>query len=121
MWPESEIRTATDPYEAQAAENTHHLCHGAAAPPANQLYGAATFLPPRNGHIPQYAPHGEPARPLVLVGLTAICNAVGAGEKTVKRWIRNDNFPARRCTDGIYRADPEAIRRWFAPPPSGRA
>lgn len=54
--------------------------------------------------------------PLILVGLTAICAAVGAGEGTVKRWIREDGFPARRCSDGTYRADPEAVRRWFALP-----
>ncbi|HEU6437216.1 MAG TPA: hypothetical protein VE028_07165 [Nitratidesulfovibrio sp.] len=31
----------------------------------------------------------------------------------MKRWIREDGFPARRCSDGTYRADPEAVRRWF--------
>lgn len=52
-------------------------------------------------------------RPFVLVGLDAIGRAVGAGQGAVKRWIREDGFPARRCSDGTYRADPEAVRRWF--------
>lgn len=51
--------------------------------------------------------------PLVLVGLAAICRAVGAGQTAVKRWIRDEGFPARRCTDGTYRADPESVQRWF--------
>lgn len=50
---------------------------------------------------------------LVLVGLQAIAKAVGAGHQAVRRWIREENFPAKRCSDGIYRADPEAIRQWF--------
>lgn len=58
--------------------------------------------------------------PLVLVGLENISRAVGAGTATLKRWIRDGSFPARRCTDGIYRADPDAIRLWFHPPYSGR-
>lgn len=53
------------------------------------------------------------AQPFVLVGLEAIGRAVGAGQGAVKRWIREDGFPARRCSDGTYRADPEAVRRWF--------
>lgn len=58
-----------------------------------------------------YGPeHGVP---FVLVGLDAIGRAVGAGQGAVKRWIREDGFPARRCSDGTYRADPEAVRRWF--------
>ncbi|MBG3876694.1 hypothetical protein FVW20_06545 [Desulfovibrio oxamicus] len=54
-----------------------------------------------------------PPVPFVLVGLDAIGRAVGAGQGAVKRWIREDGFPARRCSDGTYRADPEAVRRWF--------
>ncbi len=50
---------------------------------------------------------------VVLVGLAAISRAVGAGPITVRKWIKEEKFPARRYTDGIYRADPEAIRRWF--------
>lgn len=60
--------------------------------------------------------HGQspaPSVPFVLVGLDAIGRAVGAGQGAVKRWIREDGFPARRCSDGTYRADPEAVRRWF--------
>lgn len=53
------------------------------------------------------------ANTLVLVGLPAICRAVGAGQTAVKRWIRDEGFPAKRCTDGTYRADPLAIQRWF--------
>lgn len=51
--------------------------------------------------------------PVILVGLDAICGAVGAGQIAVKRWIRDEGFPARRCSDGKYRADPESVRRWF--------
>lgn len=56
---------------------------------------------------------GPLSLPFVLVGLDAIGRAVGAGQGAVKRWIREDGFPARRCSDGTYRADPEAVRRWF--------
>lgn len=59
-------------------------------------------------HAPAYPPS-----PVVFVGLAAIARAVGAGQLTVRKWIQEENFPARRCTDGIYRADPDAIRRWF--------
>lgn len=52
--------------------------------------------------------------PFLLIGLEAICNAVGAGPRTVKRWMATDGFPARRCSDGVYRADPHSVRRWFA-------
>ncbi len=52
--------------------------------------------------------------PFLLIGLEAICNAVGAGPRTVKRWMAADGFPARRCSDGVYRADPHSVRRWFA-------
>lgn len=64
----------------------------------------------------QARPRGAGAsggEPLILVGLDAICRAVGAGQTAVKRWIRDEGFPARRCTDGTYRADPESVRRWF--------
>ncbi len=54
-----------------------------------------------------------PPSPVVFVGLASIARAVGAGQLTVRKWIQEENFPARRCTDGIYRADPDAIRRWF--------
>lgn len=57
--------------------------------------------------------HEQPSVPFVLVGLDAIGRAVGAGQGAVKRWIREDGFPARRCSDGTYRADPDAVRRWF--------
>lgn len=53
---------------------------------------------------------------LVYVGLAAIGRAVGAGPGTVKRWIREEAFPARRCSDGIYRATAEGMRSWFQPP-----
>ncbi len=52
--------------------------------------------------------------PLVLIGLEAICNAVGAGPRTVKRWMKVDGFPARRYSDGVYRASPESVQRWFS-------
>ncbi len=55
----------------------------------------------------------SPLQPVVLVGLDSIARAVGAGQLAIRRWIKEENFPARRCTDGIYRADPEAVRRWF--------
>ncbi len=55
--------------------------------------------------------------PVVIVGLDTIAKAVGAGRGAVRRWILEENFPAKRCTDGVYRADPEAVRRWFSTPP----
>ncbi|UZP67338.1 hypothetical protein N1030_17340 [Desulfovibrio mangrovi] len=55
----------------------------------------------------------------VFVGLQAIGKAVGAGPQTIKRWIREDAFPARRCSDGIYRASAESILEWFRPPYPG--
>ncbi len=64
---------------------------------------------PARGPV-QGPPHDQP---FVLVGLDAIGRAVGAGQGAVKRWIREDGFPARRCSDGTYRADPDAVRRWF--------
>ena len=54
---------------------------------------------------------------VVIVGLDTIAKAVGAGRGAVRRWILEENFPAKRCTDGVYRADPEAVRRWFSTPP----
>ena len=69
------------------------------------------------GHPPQGPAFGTamPQAPqlLVYVGLQAIAKAVGAGHMALRRWIREENFPARRCSDGIYRAEPEAIRQWF--------
>ncbi len=52
----------------------------------------------------------------VFVGLQAIGKAVGAGPQTIKRWIREEAFPARRCSDGIYRASAESLLAWFRPP-----
>ncbi|MFV0347248.1 MAG: hypothetical protein ACK5JO_01585 [Halodesulfovibrio sp.] len=52
----------------------------------------------------------------VFVGLQAIGKAVGAGPQTIKRWIREESFPARRCSDGIYRASAESLLAWFKPP-----
>ena len=67
--------------------------------------------------VPNHTAHGTPMhqgpQPLVYVGLQAIAKAVGAGHLALRRWIREENFPARRCSDGIYRAEPEAIRQWF--------
>ncbi len=54
--------------------------------------------------------------PLIYVGLSAIAKAVGAGPGTIKRWIRDEAFPARRCSDGIYRASASSMRQWFEPP-----
>ena len=54
---------------------------------------------------------------VIMVGLETIAMAVGAGRGTVRRWIFEEGFPVKRCTDGVYRADPEAIRQWFATPP----
>gem|GEM_PF-4173180 len=63
--------------------------------------------------VPGQGRGGMHGQPFVLVGLDAIGRAVGAGQGAVKRWIREDGFPARRCSDGTYRADPDAVRRWF--------
>lgn len=51
--------------------------------------------------------------PIVLVGLDTIAYAVGAGPRTIKRWMQEEEFPAVRCSDGVYRADPRRVRRWF--------
>ncbi|GFM36630.1 hypothetical protein [Desulfovibrio psychrotolerans] len=68
--------------------------------------------------LPSPRPAGGPETDamLVYVGLAAIGRAVGAGPGTVKRWIREEAFPARRCSDGIYRATAEGMRSWFQPP-----
>ena len=93
------------------------------------------MIPPHyNGHIDAYdtpaytappmqsAMHGNlPNGQLVLVGLSAISKAVGAGPGTIKKWIKEENFPVRRCSDGIYRASPESVKNWFASPPHGNA
>lgn len=60
-----------------------------------------------------YSDEKTAPRPLVLVGLQAIGTAVGVGPQALRRWIREEQFPARRCSDGIFRADPEAVRLWF--------
>lgn len=73
--------------------------------------GVATGL--RSGALPGAVAGNALEQSLVLVGLDAISKAVGAGQGAVKRWIRDEGFPARRCSDGTYRADPEAVRRWF--------
>lgn len=53
---------------------------------------------------------------LIYVGLSAIARAVGAGPHTIKRWIREEAFPARRCSDGVYRASAQSMLDWFTPP-----
>ncbi|WP_139296865.1 hypothetical protein [Halodesulfovibrio marinisediminis] len=63
-----------------------------------------------HGRARTYASNGQ----IVLVGLTAICRAVGAGPNTIKKWIKEEKFPVRKCSDGIYRASPESIREWFS-------
>ncbi|WP_034637385.1 hypothetical protein [Desulfovibrio cuneatus] len=76
----------------------------------NKAHSGADFLP----QAPAYGtPTPQMLQPLVFVGLQAIAKAVGAGHLALRRWIREENFPARRCSDGIYRAEPEAIRQWF--------
>lgn len=62
------------------------------------------------GRARTYISNGQ----IVLVGLTAICRAVGAGPSTIKKWIKEESFPVRKCSDGIYRASPESIREWFS-------
>jgi len=71
------------------------------------------LLPPTTalqGRARTYMSNGQ----IVLVGLTAICRAVGAGPSTIKKWIKEEDFPVRKCSDGIYRASPESIREWFS-------
>ncbi len=55
-----------------------------------------------------------PSYSTVLVGLESIAKYVGAGPLSIKRWVKEERFPAKRCTDGIYRADSEAVRIWFS-------
>ncbi|MFI3270919.1 MAG: hypothetical protein R3Y11_02295 [Pseudomonadota bacterium] len=50
---------------------------------------------------------------MLFIGLEAICNAVGAGPRTVKKWMAEDGFPARRYSDGVYRASVRSVERWF--------
>lgn len=50
---------------------------------------------------------------ILLVGLKEIAQSVGAGQKTVKKWIRTKGFPARRCEDGPYRASRGEVERWW--------
>lgn len=50
---------------------------------------------------------------ILLVGLREIAEALGAGEKTVRYWINFKRLPARKGSDGIYRACPDQLLRWF--------
>ncbi len=79
----------------------------------NATHTSTGFLPQAQAHS---TPMPQTPHPLVYVGLQAIAKAVGAGHLALRRWIREENFPARRCSDGIYRAEPEAIRQWFRTP-----
>jgi len=87
--------------------NSHQYNSHAPAPYGHSTeYGypltpAASMRQPQNDQI-------------ILVGLTAISKAVGAGPGTIKKWIRQEAFPVRKCSDGIYRASAEAIKNWFA-------
>ncbi|MCT4626011.1 hypothetical protein [Halodesulfovibrio sp.] len=77
------------------------------APEYPQMFQAPAGFPNKSGAS---IPNGQ----IILVGLAAICKAVGAGPSTIKKWIREEDFPVRKCSDGIYRASPESIRDWFA-------
>ncbi|WP_157471212.1 hypothetical protein [Halodesulfovibrio spirochaetisodalis] len=89
-------------------------------------YDEGTSYPPAINDYPQgFHPvagfhnnsgSSSPSGPIILVGLTAICRAVGAGPGTIKKWMKEENFPVRKCSDGIYRASPESVRDWFAAP-----
>lgn len=90
----------------------------------NQPHSYANTLK-RHIDIPQQpAFYQQPLLPdgqLVLVGLAAISKAVGAGPGTIKKWMKEEDFPVRRCSDGVYRASPEALKEWFARPQIGNA
>ncbi|MGL4722183.1 MAG: hypothetical protein ACRCV3_02655 [Desulfovibrionaceae bacterium] len=49
----------------------------------------------------------------ILVGLSAIGHAIGAGKKTVKKIIKENGFPAVRYSDGIYRISKKSVIEWF--------
>lgn len=97
-----------------------------AAPVRGAAGGRGAWCPGGRQDCPADPPSGRGCErpgdsPFVLVGLDAIGRAVGAGQGAVKRWIREDGFPARRCSDGTYRADPDAVRRWFWTGPTEEA
>lgn len=101
-------------YGVQHYDMVHHINHSYGHGEALNNYPPLSQAPVSQQHI---LPDGR----LVLVGLTAIGKAVGAGPGTIKKWIREENFPVRRCSDGIYRASPESVRAWFARPIRGNA
>ena len=102
-------------YDAPYYDAAQHVSHSYGHTDALMHYNAMPH-PPIVYQQP-LLPNGQ----LVLVGLTAISKAVGAGPGTIKKWIKEENFPVRRCSDGIYRASPDTIKEWFAKPPRGNA
>ncbi len=87
------------------------------APEAWYPHGIGGEYSPSSGHGGSAPEQGR----LVYVGLASIAKAVGAGPHTIKRWIREEAFPARRGTDGIYRATAASMQDWFTPPFPGLA
>lgn len=50
---------------------------------------------------------------ILLVGLSEIARSMGVGKKTLRRWIKEQGFPARRCEDQRYRVSPQEIEDWW--------
>lgn len=99
---------------------THHCVttQSAGTPHADRTAGQSAVCCPHAGNgISPPLPKGQ----LIYVGLAAISRAVGAGPHTIKRWIREEAFPARRCSDGVYRANAQSMQDWFTPPYPGLA
>ncbi|MCG8529557.1 MAG: hypothetical protein MI749_02710 [Desulfovibrionales bacterium] len=92
-----------------------HVAQGYAGYPAEMVGGLSGFQ--NSCQMGYQAGMTLPNGQLVLVGLIAISKAVGAGPGTIKKWIKEENFPVRRCSDGIYRASPESVKAWFAQVP----
>ncbi len=52
--------------------------------------------------------------PVVLLsGLDEIGQAIGAGRRALRRWIKEKDFPAVLGDDNTYRADPAKIQEWL--------
>jgi hypothetical protein len=49
----------------------------------------------------------------ILRGLDQIGRFVGYGPAAIRRWVANENFPARRLPDGSWLSSGSAITKWI--------
>jgi hypothetical protein len=50
----------------------------------------------------------------LLLGLNAIANAFGRSPKTIRRWIKTEDLPARRLPDQTWVTSMGSIRQWIS-------